>query len=295
MKKAFLFCVLLMVGSHAAAQPRDYEWTTPSRNSSESMPCGGGDVGMNVWVEQGDVLFYLSRSGCFDENNTLLKLGRFRISLSPGLDMKRFRQILHLNDGYVEVTDGSVSLQLWADVQKPVVHIDMNSPARRQVMAVTYESWRTHDRELTKRERFQTSYKFAAPKGLKTRADSVSAGDQELTFLHRNGAVTVFDATVAQQRMETVKHRLYNPLEYLVFGGRMKGRGFVLVDKMGGRYASSDYEGWMYVSRRARKRQHMQVALATKQGTVAEWEQELDRVEQSVQRAADRQATRGAL
>ncbi|MBQ3698791.1 MAG: hypothetical protein II886_02680 [Prevotella sp.] len=292
MKKAFLFCVLLMVGSHAAAQPRDYEWTTPSRNSSESMPCGGGDVGMNVWVEQGDVLFYLSRSGCFDENNTLLKLGRFRISLSPGLDMKRFRQILHLNDGYVEVTDGSVSLQLWADVQKPVVHIDMNSPARRQVMAVTYESWRTHDRELTKRERFQTSYKFAAPKGLKTRADSVSAGDQELTFLHRNGAVTVFDATVAQQRMETVKHRLYNPLEYLVFGGRMKGRGFVLVDKMGGRYASSDYEGWMYVSRRARKRQHMQVALATKQGTVAEWEQELDRVEQSVQRAADRQATR---
>ncbi len=292
MKKAILFCILLIIGSHAQAQPQDYEWTTPSKNSSESMPCGGGDVGMNVWVEQGDVLFYLSRSGCFDENNTLLKLGRFRISLSPGLDMNRFRQILHLNDGYVEITDGTVSLQLWADVQKPVVHIDMNSPARKQVMEVTYENWRTHDRELTKRERFQTSYKFAAPKGLKTHADSVSAGERELTFLHQNGAVTVFDATLAQQRMETVKNRLYNPLEYLVFGGRMKGRGFVLVDKMEGRYASSDYEGWMYVSRRALKRQHLQITLATKQGTVAEWEQELSRVEQSVQRVADCQATR---
>lgn len=28
-------------------------WNTSSRNSSESMPCGGGDIGMNVWVEEG--------------------------------------------------------------------------------------------------------------------------------------------------------------------------------------------------------------------------------------------------
>jgi hypothetical protein len=26
-------------------------WTTPSRDASESMPCGGGDIGLNVWVE----------------------------------------------------------------------------------------------------------------------------------------------------------------------------------------------------------------------------------------------------
>lgn len=45
------------------------------------MPCGGGDIGMNVWVEEGDVLFYLSRSGTFDENNCLLKQGRFSYPL----------------------------------------------------------------------------------------------------------------------------------------------------------------------------------------------------------------------
>lgn len=37
-------------------------WTTQSQNSSESMPCGGGDIGLNVWVEKGEILFYLSRS-----------------------------------------------------------------------------------------------------------------------------------------------------------------------------------------------------------------------------------------
>jgi len=41
------------------------------------MPCGGGDTGLNVWVENGDLLCYVQRSGCFDENNQYLKFGRF--------------------------------------------------------------------------------------------------------------------------------------------------------------------------------------------------------------------------
>ena len=46
--------------------PAPYIWTSQSKNSSESMPCGGHDIGMNVWVENGDVLFYASQSGWFD-------------------------------------------------------------------------------------------------------------------------------------------------------------------------------------------------------------------------------------
>ncbi|MDY3674353.1 MAG: DUF5703 domain-containing protein, partial [Prevotella sp.] len=41
--------------------PEPYTWTTQSDNSSGSMPCGGHDIGMNVWVERGDLLVYLSR------------------------------------------------------------------------------------------------------------------------------------------------------------------------------------------------------------------------------------------
>ncbi|MDR1331484.1 MAG: DUF5703 domain-containing protein [Tannerella sp.] len=25
-------------------------WDSPAKNSSESMPCGGSDIGLNVWV-----------------------------------------------------------------------------------------------------------------------------------------------------------------------------------------------------------------------------------------------------
>ena len=75
-----MLCALISTAQGNAAnkiktdyKPQDYVWTSQSENSAGSMPCGGHDVGMNVWVENGDVLFYLSKSGMLDENNTLLK------------------------------------------------------------------------------------------------------------------------------------------------------------------------------------------------------------------------------
>ena len=82
--------------------PRDYVWTTQSKNSCGSMPCGGHDIGMNVWVEKGDILFYIAQSGWFDENNTLLKAGRWRIHLQgKPLDSKDFQQRLCLDEGAI--------------------------------------------------------------------------------------------------------------------------------------------------------------------------------------------------
>ena len=292
MKKFLFFCFFILLQQVVSAQPKDYEWNTPSKNSSESMPCGGGDIGMNVWMENGDVLFYLSRSGSFDENNSLLKAGRFRVSISPNIDISRFRQILHLNEGYVEVTDGTVSIQLWADVTKPVVHVDMESKREKLNVAVTYENWRTKDITMTKREAFQSSYKFGAPKGLKTHHDSIVAADRMLTFIHCNGEQTIFDATVSQQKMDAVKDKLYNPLKNLVFGGRMRGEGFVLMDTLAGRYVSSDYQGWIYVTERPRKKAHIQIAMANRQGSVDEWTAQLSTLEGKVRHDWDRRNSR---
>ena len=293
MKKTVITICLMVLGVMGAiAQPEDYVWTTQSRNASESMPCGGGDIGMNVWVEQGDVLFYVARSGSFDELNTLLKAGRFRLSLSPGLDMKNFRQTLHLEEGYVEVSDGQLSVQLWADVWKPVVHVDVSSPKVKQSIAVTYENWRTREKELTKRECFQTSYKFAAPKGLKAHADDIVATNNGILFMHQNGAETIFDATVSQQGMDVVKDRLYNPLKNRISGGRMLAKGMVLVDRISGRYASSDYEGWMYATKVPQRTLHLEVVMANVQGTLEDWAAELEATAKSIRRMADCEASR---
>lgn len=52
-------------------------WNEQSQNSGESMPLVGGDMGCNVWVENGDLFLYVQRSGSLNENGEYQKLGRF--------------------------------------------------------------------------------------------------------------------------------------------------------------------------------------------------------------------------
>ena len=78
--------------------PDDYNivWDSQSENSSESMPLVGGDIGCNVWVEDGDLMLYVQRSGSLSENGEYLKFGRFRLQISPDpfLNAVSFRQEL---------------------------------------------------------------------------------------------------------------------------------------------------------------------------------------------------------
>ena len=113
--------------------PQDYVWTTQSENSSGSMPCGGHDVGMNVWVENGDLLFYIAQSGWFDENNTLLKAGRWRIHFDDmPFEGDDFIQRLCLDDGAVYVSGGGVKVRIWADVKEPMVFVAIESRPTRK-------------------------------------------------------------------------------------------------------------------------------------------------------------------
>lgn len=263
-------------------------WNTPSRNSSESMPCGGGDIGMNIWVEEGDILFYLSRSGTFDENNCQLKQGRFRIRLfpSPFKDAKDFRQELKLKDGYVEVSAGGTQIQLWADVYHPVVHVEITNaqPLRTEV---SYENWRYKERMIRKGEGQQCSYKWAPPKGAVTTADFVSLSSKRklpgmtkkenlLLFYHRNPEQTVFDIVVAQQGMENVKSQMMNPLKHLTFGGYLFGDNLEYTGTTDSIYADTDYRAWNFRSSKVSRKEQFCIVLHTEQtATVEQWEQDL--------------------
>src|SRR6266404_5087673 len=59
-------------------------WTSPSKDSSGSMPLGNGDIGLNLWVEEsGELVFYIGKTDAWSESARLLKLGRVRVRLSP--------------------------------------------------------------------------------------------------------------------------------------------------------------------------------------------------------------------
>lgn len=235
--------------------PADYVWTSPSRNSSESMPCGGHDVGMNVWVENGDVLFYVARSGMFDENNTLLKAGRWRLRLSSapfgGAD-GMFSQTLRLSDGAVYIKGNGAEVRLWADVYTSAVYMEITSD-RKTDATLSYESWRYKDLPVTKAECQQCSYKWVLPKDCTTFADSIRAGKSTLDFWHKNREQTVFDFTVSREQLDDVKSQLYNPIGGLRFGGRMTAPGFTFNGTSDGKYASTDYRAWLFKAEDIRK------------------------------------------
>jgi hypothetical protein len=143
-------------------------WNSQSKNSGESMPCGGGDIGLNVWVENDELFFYMAKSGTFDENNTLAKLGRVRIKLSPNpFEGKSFRQQLILKDGSVNIkaSNGKLTstITIWVDVFNPAIHVKIQNN-RPVITEATYESWRYKERITKGLANNTNSYKWAAPK-----------------------------------------------------------------------------------------------------------------------------------
>ncbi|SMC38304.1 DUF5703 domain-containing protein [Pedobacter africanus] len=265
-------------------------WTSQSANAAASMPCGGGDVGLNVWVEHGELFLYIARSGTFDENNTLLKLGRMRLKLSPNpFDEKSsFKQELVLKDGYVKITGARGSLRtevnVWVDVFKPVVHLDVKSN-HKTIAVAGYESWRHNDRITKGKENNQNSYKWAPQGEVKTFRDSITFNNKTVLFFHQNKAESVFDVTVKQQGMESLKDELFNPLKNLVFGGSMQGDGMMADGNYSGSYAGVPFKGWKLKNTRALKSIGITIALHTAQaGSVQEW---LKGLAQTKQKAED--------
>ena len=95
-------------------------WDSPSTNATGSMPLGGGSLGLNVWVEGGDVLFYIGHPDSRTEDEKLVKLGRVRLTLTPSPFKQRFRQELDLAESLIRISGDGVTLKLWVDAFQPV-------------------------------------------------------------------------------------------------------------------------------------------------------------------------------
>ena len=239
------------------------------------MPCGGGDIGLNVWVEKGELLFYIAQSGTFDENNALLKLGRVRIKLTPNpFDGKEFRQQLNLKNGHVFIgaSNGTLSanILIWVDVFHPAIHVDVES-TKAVTTEATYESWRYRNRLSTGRANNANSYKWASEQ-VKTFKDEIAFENNTILFYHRNDPNSVFDVTVKQQGLDSVKHQLFNPLKDLTFGGRIEGKNLQVAGQTEGVYTNTDFKGWKLKSKTATRSQSINIYLYRANATsVDEW------------------------
>ena len=254
--------------------PYNPVWTSQSHNALESMPCGGGDIGLNVWVEDGDVLFYVSRSGAFDESNAYLKLGRMRLKLTPNpfAAGQAFRQTLNIDKGHIVIEGGDgARLTIWADVFSPVVHVDIDS-AKPVTLVARYENWRTTDRPYTVDEAGMHRSYDGAPVTPAAFADHTEFAGADIVSVHRNRDATEFDMVVEQQGLNSVKDRMWNPLPGLTFGVLVRGQDMVSAGTTTGRYASTDFTAWRLQSPKPRRRHELRIHChIAKTKDAAEW------------------------
>ena len=139
-------------------------WNSPSKNSLGSMPSGNGDIGVNLWVEEnGDLIFYLSKTDAWSENARLLKIGKVRLSLTPNpfKKGKPFLQELKVEDGLIHIEAGDskekVSIDIWVDANHPVVELDVNSETLITA-SVNTEPWRTERRQIEDAKEMHSAY-----------------------------------------------------------------------------------------------------------------------------------------
>lgn len=271
-KYILLFTTLCIKAQIPVLKNYNQIWNTQSNNASESMPLGGGDIGLNVWVEKGDLYFYFSRSGTFDEHNTLLKLGRVKVTLTPNpfKDKDGFHQELVLKDGYVLITQNNTKIKLWVDVFKPIIHLDLESKNPLKMKA-SYESWRYKNRESKGKANNANSYKWAPQGEIITYKDSISFENDGIKFYHRNRENTVFDVAVKQQKMESVKEQMLNPLKNLTFGGFMTGSNLKPDGTSSRTYQNTDFKGFNLSSIKSSKKHSLEIYLNTSQADLDTW------------------------
>ncbi len=169
-----------------------------------------------------------------------------------------------------------VQITVWVDVFRPVVHLDLTShqPLTAQL---SYESWRTQDRLLTPGEESTTSYKTLPGLRLVQRHDEVEFVGNALRFYHRNQDSTVFDYTIKQQGLATLKDSLWNPLRRLTFGGELQGTNMIPHGSTKGLYQQTPFTGWHLTSRKPTRSAQMTLILHQQQAaTLADWQQGLE-------------------
>lgn len=232
----------------------NYSWTVQSKNASESMPLAGGVLGLNVWVENNDLLFLMGSPDCMDENGMQVKQGMIRLHFSPVLFEKDFRQELNLLRSEIIVSGKTaagmpVSVKLWCDVEKPVIHIEMISGKAVDV-AVSYETWSKYE------------CKFA------------DGGLQWVRRLADENARRQND--IKQQGMEAFAKAVPDPLSGLTMGGCIIASGMQSSGTGVGMFNKLPTKTCTIKTRRPVKKLDMCIALRMEQDSSLEaWEKQL--------------------
>lgn len=230
--------------AHAASLPTldsyNVVWNSPSNNVNGTMPLGNGDIGANVWVQDGDLLFLIGKTDAWEENSINCKLARVRVKISPNPFAvgSPFRQELRLQKGEMIVSGGGpgseVIMRLWVDANQPVIRIQTQSskPVSQQVIL---ETWRNERTTLTNTQVSDMFKNLYGPDPYPTLLfpDTIVQGEKDrLLWYHHNikPENDPYEINLTLQGMADYMKVIPHPLLSRTFGASIQGPGFTAAD-----------------------------------------------------------------
>lgn len=235
MMRRFLLLALLATAASFGQHPTDaynVVWTSPSKDSSGSMPVGNGDTGLNVWVEEsGDVVFYIGKSDAWSETARLLKLGRVRLRLNPNpfSAAQPFKQTLNLKTGEILIEGGKpggeAKIAIWVDANNPVIRVEADTQKPTEIQAI-YERWRDQVRVLDGEETHSAYGLEGGPEPIQSLGDTIHLDSPDSVVWYHRNTKSSWPGTLKHQGLTEVASALVDPIQNRTFGAALRGDGF---------------------------------------------------------------------
>lgn len=265
-------------------------WNTPSASSLDSMPLSGAQgTGLNVWVQDDAVCFYIGRNDAYDEDGNLVKLGcvQLRLDPNPFIAAKAFQQKLDLYTSQITIQAkddrGDVcKILLWLDTQHATVIVEIES-SEAVALQASFLSWRDQKRPYPIENWNFASHRNVDVELRRTTPDHIEAGPEALLWYHQNdNANLVVESMVHKQVFAESAAGIADPSRNLIFGGMLRGRDLRLLKHEPVQWQQWEGQSWTYRSNTPGKKHLVTVCLSVEQTSDLEnWKQAL--VKDSVQ------------
>ncbi len=215
-------------------------WDSPSKDVHGTMPLGNGDITLNVWVQDGDLLLLIGKTDAWDENSINCKLARVRVKMSPNpfAPGGPFRQELRLRQGDIIIKAGmpgsEVTTRLWVDANQPVIRIETTAdqPVSQQVLLAT---WRNEQRVMAETQVSDMFKNLTGQDPYPTVLfpDTVVTGRQDRLIWYHHNILPENDPyaiNLTLQGMGGYQEKIPHPLLGRTFGASVAGPGFIASD-----------------------------------------------------------------
>ncbi len=192
------------------------------------MPIGNGELGANVWTEaNGDLVLLLSSPDAWTETGKIVKLNRVRIRLTPNpfVGNDQFTEVLHLEDGAIEIHAGTNAMRIWVDANHPALHVEAHTE-RPAVMQISLETWRK-DQSLAEASAEKAGMSELASNDypVEFKADIIlPARPHSIAWYHFN-TQSIYPTTLEREHLSALIGKFPDPLLHRCFGALITGTG----------------------------------------------------------------------